>query len=69
MPGHNDSEVLLGKLRKTFVSGTGVTTMTAPNNNFSMQELRDLIISCEANGQEIVVTAGALKIRPANSAL
>jgi hypothetical protein len=69
MPGHAEVERVLSGKQKTFVSGTGVITLTAGNTNLSMQDLQDIINACVASGQELVFTAGALKIRPKDSAL
>jgi hypothetical protein len=70
MASHSEIEGHLGRKGKTFSSATaGVTTMTAGNNNFSHQELKELIATAEVEGHELVITAGALKIRPKDSTL
>jgi len=69
MPGHAEVERVLSGKNKTFVSGTGVITLTAGNTNLSMQDISDIIHACQASGQELVFSAGALKIRPKDSTL
>ena len=69
MPGHPEVEKLLARKQLTFTSGTGISTIVAANTNLSMQDLQDIINACRASGQELVFSAGALKIRPKDSTL
>jgi hypothetical protein len=70
MAAHSEIEGHLGRKGKTFSSATaGVATMTAGNNTFSHQELKELIRVAEVEGYELVLTAGAIKVRPKDSAL
>jgi hypothetical protein len=69
MPAHQEVERGLSNKRIPFVSGTGVATVTAANTNLSHQDIKDLIHLAEAEGHELVFTAGALKIRPKDSTL
>jgi len=70
MASHSEIEGHLSRRGKTFSGATaGVSTMTAANNNFSHQELKELIAAAEVEGHELVITAGALKIRPKDSTL
>lgn len=67
--GNATVEQHLNLKRKTFTSGAGITTLTAGNANFSQQEIAELERVAAATGQELVWTAGALKIRPKDSTL
>lgn len=70
MSSHNEVAGHLNRRNKVFSEATnGCTTMTAGNNNFAHQELKELIAAVEVEGFEIVITAGALKIRPKDSTL
>lgn len=70
MAAHQEVEGHLGRKGITFSSATpGVSTITAPNTTLSMQTLSELIQVCQAEGHELVFTAGALKIRPKDSNL
>ena len=70
MAAHSEVEKALNKKGLTFSSATaGISTLTAPNTNLSMQDLEDLINVAKANNHELVFTAGALKLRPWNSSL
>lgn len=69
MPGHAQVEQYLNNKNKAFTSGAGVTTLTAGQASFDQKELADLERACAASGQELVFTAGALKIRPKDSTL
>jgi hypothetical protein len=70
MSAHSEIEGHLGRRGKTFSSATaGCATLTAPNTNFSHQELLELIDVCRSEGHELILTAGAMKIRPKDSTL
>jgi len=70
MAAHGSVQNFLDLKGKTYSTATaGVTTLTAGNNNFDAKELEELIRACKAIGHEVVVTAGAVKIRPKDSAL
>lgn len=70
MSAHSEVEAHLGRKQKVFSGATaGITTQTAGNTNWSYQELKELFAVCDAEGHEVVLTAGALKIRPLNSTL
>lgn len=70
MAAHASLERALDGKRLPYSSATaGVTTITAANTTLSMQDLEDIINAAKAANHEVVFTAGALKIRPTNSAL
>ena len=70
MSSHSEIAGHLNKRNKVFSEATaGCTTMTAGNNTFAHQELKELIRAAEVQGFEVVLTAGALKIRPKDSTL
>lgn len=70
MASHSEISGHLGRRGKTFSDATaGVSTLTAGNNTFSHQELHELLRVAESEGYELVMTAGAMKIRPKDSAL
>lgn len=70
MAAHPEITKVLSNKRLTFSDATaGVSTVTAGNTTLSMQDLKDLINACAASGFELVFTAGALKIRPKDTAL
>lgn len=67
--GNQSVEQHLSNKNKGFTSGAGVTTLSAAQNTFDAKEFAELKRVCAATGQEIVFTAGALKIRPKDSNL
>jgi hypothetical protein len=69
MPGHPHVEAFLTSKGKPFTSGAGITTLTAGQANFDQKEIAELERACHASGQEVVFTAGAMKIRPKDSNL
>jgi len=70
MAAHQNVQKFLDEKNKTYSTATaGVTTLTAANTNFDMKELEEMIRAAKGAGCELVLTAGALKIRPRDSAL
>jgi len=70
MAAHQTVEKALDGKGLVYSSATaGITTITAPNTTLSMKDLEDLINVAKATSHELVFTAGALKLRPWNSAL
>jgi hypothetical protein len=67
---HSTIDGLLALKNKNFSGATaGVTTLTAANNTFEAKDLEELIRVAKATGNEVVLNAGALKIRPKDSTL
>lgn len=70
MAAHGEITKVLNNKNLAFSDATaGVSTLTAGNSTLSMQDLQDIINACRASGFEVVHTAGALKIRPKDSAI
>ena len=69
MPGNGSVEQHLNNKNKGFTSGAGVTTLSAAQATFDAREMAELERVAAATGQELVWTAGALKIRPKDSTL
>jgi hypothetical protein len=67
---HSEIEAHLGRKGVTFSGATaGITTVTAGNNTLDSKNFAELERIAQVYGHEVVFTAGALKIRPANSNL
>lgn len=70
MAAHSEVEGKMKGLGLTIVSGTpGVTTVTAPNTTLDAKALHELIRTAEAEGHEVIFSAGSLKVRPKDSNL
>lgn len=70
MAAHSEIERHMSQKGLVIVSGAaGVTTITAPNTTLDAKALHELIRTAEAEGYEVVFTAGALKVRPKDSVL
>ncbi len=70
MSAHSEIEAHLGRKGVTYSSATaGCTTVAAGAASFDHKDLAELERVCAAEGYELLFTAGALKIRPKNSAL
>lgn len=70
MAAHAEINKHLDRLGLTYSTATaGVTTVTAGNTTLDFQRLTELARVAQAEGHELVFSAGALKIRPKDSAL
>lgn len=70
MAAHQNVQDCLTRLRKTVdTSVAGVTSLTAGNSTFDSKELDELLRAAKASGQEVVITAGSVRIRPKDSTL
>jgi len=70
MSVHPEIELYLARKNNGFSGASpGIATRAAANMFLDHQGLKELMDVCEVNGHEVVITAGAFKIRPKDTAL
>lgn len=70
MSSHSNVSDHLGRKGITFSEATaGCTTVSAANNTLDAKDLSELERVAGVSGYEVILNAGAIKIRPRNSNL
>ena len=70
MSAHSEIDKKCAQLNLTAATGSaGITTISAANATLDAKQLRDLLETARGAGFEVVLAAGAVKIRPKDSSL